>query len=79
MPVLGWAATSAYGAAINVYGLFVLPPILPENEGVSKVLFALHKLSALTLGGLGSPAHRGSAIPFIVRKDGVMARMLPGR
>jgi cytochrome b561 len=79
VPVLGWAATSAYGTAINVYGLFVLPPILPENEGVSKVLFALHKLSALTLGGLALLHIAGALFHAIVRKDGVMARMLPGR
>lgn len=79
VPILGWAATSAYGAAINVYGLFVLPPILPQNEDVSKVLFALHKLSAFTLAGLALFHVAGALFHVIVRKDGVMARMMPGR
>lgn len=74
-PILGWAATSAYGAQMVMFGLFELPPILPQNEALSKVLFVLHKISAIGMALLVI-MHIGAAMMHAVRRDGVMGRML---
>ncbi|MCP8938388.1 cytochrome b [Alsobacter sp. SYSU M60028] len=87
VPLLGWIATSAYGADIWVYGAFILPPfpffaagdLGDAHERVAAVLFRLHKLSAVLLVGLAGFHVAGALFHLLVRKDGVMARMLPGR
>lgn len=79
VPLIGWAATSAYGAEIVVFGLFVLPPILPHNEPLSETLFLLHRAAAILTAALAA-MHIGAALMhgFILR-DGVLSRMLPRR
>jgi cytochrome b561 len=78
LPLIGWAGTSAYGAQIIVYGLFELPPLLAENEPLSKVLLETHQvlgftLTALLIGHIGAALHHH----FVVR-DGTLRRMWPG-
>lgn len=76
-PLIGWAGTSAFGAAIVVFGLFELPPILPQNEAVSKVLLGIHGYLGLTMAAF-LVLHIGAALMHaIVFRDGVMSRMLP--
>jgi cytochrome b561 len=78
-PLLGWAATSAYPVAINVFWLFTLPPLAPESEWLSKLLFKAHEISAFLIIALLA-AHIGGALMHrIVKRDGVMDRMLPRR
>jgi cytochrome b561 len=77
-PLLGWVATSAYGAPIRVFGLFVLPPIWPHDEPLSERLFVVHQLIGLTIALLVT-AHIGAALYHqFVRKDGVLTRMVTG-
>jgi len=79
VPLLGWAGTSAFGAQITVFGLFVLPPILPKDEALSALLLSLHKLAAFTLAALAA-LHIGAGLWHgFVRRDGVLERMLPTR
>lgn len=79
VPLGGWAATSAYGAPIVVFWLFELPPLLSKNEALSETLFGLHKVGAILFGVLILLHIAGAAMHGLVKKDGVMARMLPGR
>lgn len=79
VPLLGWAGTSAFGAQITVFGLFVLPPLLPKDEPLSETLLGLHKLAAFTLAALAT-LHIGAGLWHgFVRRDGVLERMLPAR
>lgn len=76
VPLLGWAAVSAYPARGILFGLS-LPPILPVNEALAKTLFTLHKAAAIGLA-LVVMAHVSAAfMHLIVKKDGVFRRMLP--
>lgn len=76
-PLLGWAATSAYPVAISIFWLFTLPPLAPENEALSKLLFKAHEISALLIVAL-LVAHIGGALMHrFVKHDGVLARMWP--
>jgi cytochrome b561 len=77
-PLVGWIATSAYGAPVTVLGLFALPPIAPENHAFAELLFRLHGLIGLAIAGLVA-AHVGAALyHHVVRKDRVLMRMISG-
>jgi cytochrome b561 len=78
VPLLGWAATSAYGAPVTVFWLFELPPLLAKNQGLATTLFTVHKVAALTMGGL-ILLHIAGALMHAFRRDGVVSRMLPAR
>jgi len=77
VPLVGWAGTSAFGAAIPVFGLFELPMILEKNEALAKVLLPLHMILAFTLCALVI-GHIGAAFfHHFIRKDDTLRRMLP--
>ncbi len=75
-PFVGWVATSAYGAAISVFGLFTMPAIVAKDRALADQLFNVH----LTLGLLFIAAvllHISAALYHgIIRRDGVLRRML---
>ena len=78
-PLLGWAATSAFPVKISVFWLFELPPLAPQSEALSKVLFKLHGISAIAIVVL-LVGHIGAALWHrLVKRDGLMERILPGR
>jgi cytochrome b561 len=75
-PLVGWVATSAYGAPIIVFGLFRLPPIWLHDQPFSDHLFVVHQLIGLAIACL-VVAHIGAALHHhFVRKDGVLMRMI---
>lgn len=78
VPLLGWAATSAYRAEIPVFGLFHLPHFVEENRALSERLLTAHKIAALTMGFLVALHIAGALMHLVVKRDGVMKRMLPG-
>ena len=77
MPVLGYLALSAFGAATPVFGLFDLPPVLAKDPALADRLFALHRWTGFAVAGLAA-AHIGGALQHhFIHKDGVLRRMLP--
>jgi cytochrome b561 len=77
-PLLGWLATSAYGAPIIVFGLFQLPPIWPQDQPLSERLFPVHQLIGLAIACLAA-VHIGAALyHHFIRKDHVLLRMITG-
>ncbi len=75
--MLGWAGMSAYGSGISMFGLFSVPAILPKNEALAEILFNAHFWAAMVLSVL-LVAHIGGALMhYLIKKDGVMQRMLP--
>jgi cytochrome b561 len=76
VPLFGWAYVSAFPATGVFFGLN-LPSILPVNKGLAETFGMLHKFSAYALAGL-LMMHMGAAMMhFLIKKDGVMNRMLP--
>jgi cytochrome b561 len=76
VPLLGWRGVSQY-PALGIFGWFDLPAIAAANQPASAVTFFWHatlgKLMALLI-----VAHVGAALfHHVVRKDGVLRRMLP--
>jgi cytochrome b561 len=77
-PFVGWVATSAYPAAIMVFGWFELPPIWPANRALSEWLFSVHRWIAFAIACL-VVAHIAAALHHhFARKDRVLMRMITG-
>jgi cytochrome b561 len=75
--LIGWIATSAYGAAISFFGLFTVPALVAKDQGLAEPLFAAHFFLGLTIAGL-LVLHIGAALyHYFIRRDGVLQRMLP--
>lgn len=76
VPIAGWAATSAFGAEMSVFGLFVLPPLVAKDRALADTLFEIHEILAFALAAVFL-VHAGAALYHrFVKRDGVLARML---
>jgi cytochrome b561 len=76
-PLVGWWGTSAYGAPINVFWLFELPPLVAKDEGLGKAVLYWHSWVGIALATL-VVVHIGAALQHhLVQKDGVLRRMWP--
>ena len=79
VPLLGWAAMSAYGGDWEVYGLFQPFPIFPKlAESGWKTMFNIHGLAGLITGGIILVHIAGGLMHGLIKRDGVLQRMLPG-
>lgn len=76
VPLLGWAGVSAY-PALDVFGLFNLPAILPPDEPLANRILGLHGLLAQLLGLLALLHIAAALFHRFVKRDGVMRRMWP--
>jgi cytochrome b561 len=74
-PIVGWIGTSAFRAPINVFWLFQLPPIWPEDRAFSDQVFVVHRAIGYLIVLLLC-AHIGAALfHHFVRRDRVLLRM----
>lgn len=77
MPIVGYVANSAYGATTPFFGLFELPRIVGDNEGLANTLFAAHRWTGFLLIVLVL-MHIGAALQHhFIHGDNVLRRMLP--
>ncbi len=75
--LIGWIATSAFGAAISVYGLFTLPALVGRDMTLAEPLFAAHfwigiSVTLLVILHVSAALYHG-----FIRRDQVLQRMLP--
>lgn len=78
LPLLGWAAASAYGAQVNLFGFIPLPALGPKDIPLGERIGDLHGVLAVALLGLMALHIAGVMYHAFVKKDGVAKRMLPG-
>jgi cytochrome b561 len=80
VPLLGWAAVTAYPALITVAGYHLPPmPWVMQNEALAKQLFAIHGLLAFVLGALALGHIAAALMHLLLKRDGVFERMWPGK
>jgi cytochrome b561 len=79
VPVLGWAGTNAYGDPVNVFGLFTFPAILGKDEALSDKIFVYHLAGGIAIAAVVAAHVSGALYHLILKRDGVFARMWPGR
>ncbi len=74
--MLGWLGI-AYYPALNAYGINI-PAIVAPDRPMSERVLTLHMYGAFALIALAG-MHVGAALfHYVIRKDGVLNRMLPG-
>jgi cytochrome b561 len=74
-PIVGWIGTSAFRARINVFWLFELPPIWPQDRAFSDQVFVVHRAIGYLIVLLLA-THIGAALfHHFVRRDRVLLRM----
>lgn len=79
LPLLGWLAANAYGATPQLLGLIPLPRLLAPNQPVAETIGAVHKTVAMLLLVLIALHVSGVLYHVLVKRDGLIQRMLPGR
>jgi cytochrome b561 len=75
--LIGWFGTSAFGAAISVFGLFILPPLVDKNMELAGPLFVAHFWIGITVSALVVLHIAAALYHGFIRRDGVLQRMLP--
>ncbi|MGH1419857.1 MAG: cytochrome b [Hyphomicrobiaceae bacterium] len=76
VPILGYLGTAYYGA-LNIWGLFKLPAVVGVDKEVAKVVLAYHAWAAFALLALVVLHIVAAIYHHRIRKDLVLARMLP--
>lgn len=79
VPLMGWAYSSMAGFPIVWFGVLALPDFVAVDKEFAKQIKPLHAILAYTLLALVA-LHVAAAIKHhFVDRDGLLARMLPGR
>jgi cytochrome b561 len=77
VPIVGWLGISFYGAR-EVFGLFTIPPLAPQDSAAATRALMLHKyLAYLTVALVAMHVGAAVVLHWLIRGDGVLARMLP--
>ncbi len=76
-PFLGWAAASAHGVPVRLFGLITMPDIAPRKAGWALTAGDIHGLTMWVLLGLIGLHAAAALFHHFVRHDGVLQRMLP--
>jgi cytochrome b561 len=79
IPLSGWLYSSASGVPVVYLGVLPLPDLVAKDKAVASMLLAVHKTLNFTFAVV-VVAHVAAALKHaLVNRDGVLARMLPGR
>jgi len=79
MPLIGWAMLSAAAYPIVLLGGVKLPPILPQSETLYAFLWSAHYYLAFAFFALVVMHLAAALFHGLVRRDGVLETMLPGK
>jgi len=79
LPVMGWFAASAHGSQVRLAGLIPLPMPVPKDDPFGKLMQTVHPAVAITLIAVIALHVAGALYHALVKRDGVLGRMLPGR
>ncbi len=74
-PILGWLGISYYDAR-EVFG-FTIPALTGKDQAFSERVFVWHKYAAILMVLLAGLHVAAALMHYIVKKDGVLARMIP--
>jgi cytochrome b561 len=78
LPLLGWVAANAYGATPYLAGLIPLPALVSQDKAFAERIGGIHAALALALLALIALHVAGALFHALIKRDGVMQRMLPG-
>ncbi len=78
LPLLGWIAANAYGVTVYLAGVIPLPALVAPDKAFAERIGGVHGTVALLLLALIALHVAGALYHALVKRDGVMQRMLPG-
>jgi cytochrome b561 len=79
MPLAGWASASAHGFPVRAFGILPLPALVPYKAHIGFRLGDIHANVIYWILLALIAMHVGAALYHrLVKRDGVLARMLPG-
>ncbi len=76
--MLGWAGTNAYGDPVSIFGLFDFPAIIGKDQPLSDRIFVWHLICGILIGVIVALHIAGALYHWLVKRDSVLQRMLPG-
>lgn len=76
MPISGFLATNAWGFPLKVFEVLPLPSPVGKDEALAKTLSLIHWWGAIVLGVLIASHLAGAWYHHMVRRDGVLRRMV---
>ena len=79
MPISGYVSLAAAGNAVSLFGIISIPPLVPESGRLSQIAIALHLLGEFMIYGLVTLHISAALMHGLVRRDGILERMLPPR
>ena len=79
MPLAGYLNAAAAGHSVNFFGVVSIPPLLPENDRLSRVATAIHLVARYPLYLFMALHIAGALFHGAIRRDGVVERILPIR
>jgi len=77
VPLLGWVGVSLY-PSLTLFGLANLPALASPNEDLAKTVLSVHGSLAIALALLACVHVAAALYHHLIRRDGVLRRMLPG-
>jgi cytochrome b561 len=79
MPLAGYLNAAAAGHAVSLFGLVSIPPLLPRNDRFSQMAIAVHLVGQYLIFLFVALHIAGALFHGVVKRDGVLERMLPVR
>ncbi len=79
LPVLGWLAASGFGARATLAGIVPLPALMGKDMTAAEAIGTTHGALAWLLLAVVALHVSGAMYHVIVKRDGVLNRMLPGK
>jgi cytochrome b561 len=79
MPLSGYVNAAAAGHPVSLFGLVSIPPLLPEHDRLSQVAIAVHLVGQFLVYIFVALHVTGALYHGVLRRDGVLERMLPRR
>ncbi len=78
LPLFGWASASGYGVTPYVFGVIPLPALIAADKARAEAMGQIHGVLALALLVVIVLHVAGALYHLLVKRDGVVGRMLPG-
>lgn len=78
LPVLGWINASSRGYPVRLFGVVPLPQLVPTGDPFGHAMGDVHANVALVLLAVVALHVTGALFHAVVKRDGVVSRMLPG-
>ena len=79
MPLSGYVNAAAAGHSVSFFGIVAIPPLIPESPGLAQVAVAVHLTGQFLIYGLVAVHVAAALMHAIVRRNGILERLLPSR